>query len=101
MELVMPMNYEVLEQDEMMYLDGGAISKSDKAWIIGLAVAGSIAIGAAIWIGAWGAAAKIMGYSLKTVARKAGAAAVVTTLITAIGITSIAAWKIVDFATRN
>lgn len=23
MELVMPMNYEVLEQDEMMYLDGG------------------------------------------------------------------------------
>lgn len=23
MELVMPMNYELLEQDEMMYLDGG------------------------------------------------------------------------------
>ncbi|CAM3610210.1 hypothetical protein ERUR111494_02885 [Erysipelothrix urinaevulpis] len=96
MDLVIPMNYEMIDQEEMMYLDGGAISRRDKAWIIELA-AGAVAIG----VGAWGVAVKIMGYSLKTIVRKAGAAAVVTTLIFAIGITSIAEWKIANFATRN
>lgn len=69
--------------------------------IYSAAVSDSDDIGTAIWLGALGATAKIMGYSLKTVARKVGSGTVVTTLISAIGITSIVAWKIVDFAIKN
>ncbi|CAM3643659.1 hypothetical protein ERUR111494_04710 [Erysipelothrix urinaevulpis] len=35
MELVMPMNYEVLDQEEMMYLDGGRSFRINKAVLHG------------------------------------------------------------------
>lgn len=96
MELSLPMNYTVLDQDEMMYLDGGALSSSDRAWLIGAAFAATVVIGVALWYGAWHLAARMMGFTVKTVARKAGAAAVVGALATFVGISVGLAWKIVD-----
>lgn len=43
MELVMPMNYEFLEQDEMMYLDGGWSWQQAVNNAIGVTAVGTLA----------------------------------------------------------
>ena len=95
--LVMPSNYVSVGSSEMEYIDGGALSNSDKAWIVGIAIVSAVAIGAAIWVGAWAVAAKIFGVGLKLIMVKAGAAAVVSTLVACLAISSTAAWNIVNY----
>ncbi|CYV64687.1 TPA: hypothetical protein U1673_000133 [Streptococcus suis] len=52
MELVMPNNYVVLEEEEMMYLDGGEIATATVLGIISAAVAaGGAAYGAGLAAG--------------------------------------------------
>lgn len=94
----LPNQYVEIEQEEMMYLNGGALSSWDKAWIVGAAIAGAVVLGVAIWAGAWYTTAKIMGFTFKVIILNAGAAPVVSTIIAAIGISSAAAWNIVNFA---
>lgn len=96
-ELQLPMNYMDIDRDEMEYIDGGNLTAGQKAIIIGACIVSSVAIGAAIWIGAWAVAAKILCYSIRGVMAAAGPAAVASTLIAALGISSAGAWAIVNF----
>jgi hypothetical protein len=98
--LVLPTSGYELDREEMSYVEGGWLSAEDKAWIVAAVVVGAVAIGVAIWWGAWAVVAKIMGITFKVIVGKAGAAAVVSTLIAAIGISSSAAWNIVNFAIK-
>jgi hypothetical protein len=98
--LVMPNAYVAIPNDEMEYVEGGAITASQKAWIIGVAIVSAVAIAAALWLGAWAVAAKIFGVALKTIVVKAGAAAVVGTLVAALGVGTATAWNIVNVVVK-
>jgi len=95
--LVMPSQYVSVGTSEMEYIDGGALSTADKAWIVGIAIVSAIAIGAAIWIGAWAVVAKIFGIGLKAIMIKAGAAAVASTLVGVLGLSLSAAMSVVNY----
>lgn len=73
--LVMPRNYAVMSEDEMMYVEGG-MSTKDKSAIIVSVVAVGAALGFAIAVGQIALGAKLMGYTIKKYARKLGAKAV-------------------------
>lgn len=95
--LVMPSNYAVMSEDEMMYTEGGALSKVDKAIIIGVCAASVVGLTVALVYGQFALAAKILGWSIKKVARKAGAAAVVGVITTSLGISGGAVWAAMNF----
>jgi len=60
----------------MMYLDGGALSFQQKAYLIGVFVVSGAAIDAAIFFGSLWTVAKIAGYAIKTVVRRHTAATI-------------------------
>ena len=74
--LVMPRNFVEVAKEELEYIVGG-MSNWQKAIVVGAVIAGGIALTAAIAYGQFWLAAKILGYSVKTVARAVGAVAVV------------------------
>ena len=95
--LVMPSSYAVMSEDEMTYVEGGALSKLDKALIIGVCAASTVALTVALVYGQFALAAKIMGWTVKKVVKKAGAAVVVGCITTTLGISSGAVWAAVNF----
>lgn len=95
--LVLPSSYAVMEEEEMSYVEGGALSKVDKALIIGICAASAITLTVALVYGQLALAAKILRWSVKKVARKAGAAAVVGCITATLGISGTAVWAVVNF----
>lgn len=95
--LVMPNSYVVMSEDEMMYVQGGALSKVDKAIIIGMCAASAVGLTVTLVYGQLALAAKILGWSVKKVAKKAGAAAVEELIATTLGISGGAVWAVLNF----
>lgn len=95
--LVMPSSYAMMDEEEMMYVEGGALSKADKALIIGICAASAVALTVALVYGQLALAAKILGWSVKKVAKKAGAVAVVGCITATLGISGGAVWAVVNF----
>ena len=95
--LVLPSSYAVMAEEEMSYVEGGALSKVDKALIIGICAASAITLTVALVYGQLALAAKILRWSVKKVARKAGAAAVVGCITGTLGISGGAVWAVVNF----
>ena len=94
--LVLPSSYAVMDEEEMSYVEGGALSKVDKA-LIGICAASAITLTVALVYGQLALAAKILRWSVKKVARKAGAAAVVGCITATLGISGTAVWAVVNF----
>ena len=85
--LVMPSNYAVMSEDEMMYVDGGALTKVQKGLIIAGVVAAGVAFAVAlaygqVWLGLKFAKA-IFGKALRAVMVK-NAGTVITLIATCI-----------------
>ena len=83
--LVLPRNYVPVSEEEMDYIDGGA-SFWQKAGIIAAVVVGGIALTAAIIYGQFLLAARIMGITIKSYAKKLGAKGVATIIAGATGL---------------
>lgn len=95
--LVMPSNYTVVNSEEMTYIDGGALTKWQKVAVIGACVAATAALTVALVYGQFSLAAKIMGFTIKQVVRKAGAASVVGCITATLGISGGAVWAAIKF----
>jgi len=95
--LVMPSNYVVVNADEMEYIDGGALTTWQKALVIGACVAATATLTVALVYGQFALAAKIMGFTIKKVVEKAGAAAVVGCITATLGISGGAVWAAINF----
>ena len=63
--LVLPSSYAVMDEEEMSYVEGGALSKVDKALIIGICAASAITLTVALVYGQLALAAKILRWSVK------------------------------------
>ena len=95
--LVMPSYYASMDEEEMMYLEGGALSTADKVLIVGICAVSAVALTVALVYGQFALAAKILGCSVKTVVKKAGAAAVVGCITATLGISGAAVWGVMNF----
>ena len=95
--LVMPSSYAVMSEEEMTYVEGGALTTVDKAIIVGICVVSVAALTVAIVYGQLAFAAQILGWSVKKVAKKAGAAAVVGCITASLGISGGAVWAVINF----
>jgi len=98
--LVMPNNYTVVNEEEMTYVDGGALTTGQKWLIVGVCVASAAALTSAIVFGNFWLASKIMGLTIRQVVQKAGAAAVVGCITASLGISSTTVWAAVNFITK-
>ena len=96
MQMVLPASYAVIEEEEMMYLDGG-LTKVQK----GLIIAGAIACGAALTValvyGQIALAAKIMGFTFKKMAKKMGAKAVAGVVASSLGVSTTVTFAALNF----
>ncbi|MEE1057512.1 MAG: class IIb bacteriocin, lactobin A/cerein 7B family [Acutalibacteraceae bacterium] len=93
--LVMPKHFVEITNDEMEYIDGG-ITTAQKAIIIGAVVVAGAALIAAVIYGQFWLAAKLLGYAVKTVARKIGAKAVIGVITSQTGLGAAAIGKVVN-----
>lgn len=93
--LVMPMNYVELQEDEMMYLDGGL-----SWWETGLIMGAAIAVGGVLTVafatGQIWLAAKILGIGFKAYIQQAGVAQVASIVATSLGASFAMVYKALD-----
>lgn len=85
MGMVLPMNYAEIEQEEMMYLDGGAIPKK-RVWGISITMSAAESRSVQYYLGQ----AQVLGYGIGTIA--GGLAAILA--ITTAGLGSIIAGSV-------
>lgn len=95
--LVMPNSYALMNEEEMSYVEGGALLFWEKVGLIAACMASTAVITVALVYGQLALAAKIMGFTVKKLAKKAGAAAVVGCITATLGISSGAVWAFVNF----
>ncbi|WP_200813126.1 hypothetical protein [Helcococcus massiliensis] len=95
MELVLPQNYVEIEQEEMMYLDGG-MSNSDKVLLLGAIAISGAALTAALTTGQFWLGAKIMGMTFGKFVAKLGAAKVAGFIATNTGLSYYSVYKAID-----
>lgn len=93
--LVMPNHFVEISNDEMEYIDGG-MTTWQKAIIIGAVVVAGAALITAVIYGQFWLAAKLLGYSVKTVARKLGAKAVIGVITAQTGLGATAIGKVIN-----
>lgn len=106
--LVMPSSYAMMDEEEMMYLEGGALTTAQKALIIAGVVAAGFAFAAAlmygqIWLGLKFAKA-IFGAALRTVMVKNGGAVITliaTCAASSFGISAAAATATITWIIKN
>ncbi|WP_291569672.1 hypothetical protein [Clostridium sp. UBA4548] len=85
--LQLPNSFVDIDSDEMEYLDGG-MSWQNKLLVIGACVAVGAALTVALVYGQLGLAAKIMGFTFKTLIRKLGAVGVAAVVGQSVGVST-------------
>lgn len=58
---LVPSSYAIMDEEEIMYVEGGALSKADKALIIGICAASAVALTVALVYGQLALAAAVVG----------------------------------------
>ena len=99
MQMVLPASYAVIEEEEMMYLDGG-MSKLTKAGIIAAIVVVGAAVTTALVYGQFYLGAKIMGFTMKAYVKRVGAKAVATVIATNLGLTYLSVSKAIAYVAK-
>ncbi len=99
MQMVLPASYAVIEEEEMMYLDGG-MSKLTKAGIIAAIVVVGAAVTTALVYGQFYLGAKIMGLTMKRYVKRVGAKAVATVIATNLGLTYLSVSKAIAYVAK-
>lgn len=94
--LVMPKNYAVVSEDEMTYIDGGAMAWYWKAAIIAGVVVAGVALAVALAYGQVGLVAKIMGLTIRAAATDLGVKGVATIVAGATGVSVAACTSVIS-----
>jgi len=96
MALELPQNFVELDQDETMYLDGGMNAWQRAGIIAAVAVVGT-AVAAAITVGQFWLAGKLMGFTIKGFANQLGSTKVAGVIATNFGLSFAGTYRAVRF----